>query len=92
MADRDPDLAFRRGAARGVAADAAPVNRHPVQLVGQERSYFDVLLGQNGGGNGTCRSRTRKSGVGEVFVTQTSFLHQPVVPRDRHRLQVTFAR
>jgi hypothetical protein len=45
----------------------------PVQLVGQERSYFDILLAQNGGGNWNVPIPHEEIGVGAVFAGQSIF-------------------
>jgi hypothetical protein len=49
----------------------------PVQLVGQERSYFDVLLGTNGGGTWNVPIPHEEIGVGSVFAGQTVFFINP---------------
>jgi hypothetical protein len=49
----------------------------PVQLVGQERSYFDVLLGQNGGGIWNVPIPHEEISVGVVSAEQTVFYINP---------------
>jgi hypothetical protein len=49
----------------------------PVQLVGQERTYFDVLLGTNGGATWNVPIPHEEIGVGFVFPGQTVFFINP---------------
>jgi hypothetical protein len=61
-------------------------------LDAMERSYFDVLLAQNGGGKWWVPIPHEEVRVGEVFVTQDEFSLRRQLPGDRGRQQVTFAR